>query len=107
MQAGWWWLIPVIVIGSLITIGKSELIAEIYLDLASVHESQGDVSAALDELQECLDLVTLGEGPDAQAGPRALWRVLLRMAAGVAGMGCDSAGSSNPRRAYGRVSNLW
>ena len=67
-------------IGQLIMVGDMDLIAEFYLDLASMYERQEDVQAAIDELIEGTDLVTLGEGEKATSGPNALWRMLNRQA---------------------------
>lgn len=67
-------------IGQLIMVGDMDLLAEFYLDLASMHERKEDVQAAIEELIEGTDLVTLGEGEKATSGPSALWRLLNRQA---------------------------
>lgn len=66
-------------IGMLIQAGDTRLLAEMYLDLSSIHMGRADVSAALAELSEGLDVITLGEGHAATDGPDILWRLLLRL----------------------------
>lgn len=60
--------------------GQMELIAELYLDLSHVHLRNGAPAVAMAELEEAVDLLTLGEGFEADGGPDAMWRLLLRMA---------------------------
>jgi tetratricopeptide (TPR) repeat protein len=60
--------------------GDAELIVELYLDLATAHLRSGDTDRALREVEEGLDVVTLGDGAAAEKGPRSLWR-LLQLAA--------------------------
>jgi tetratricopeptide (TPR) repeat protein len=67
-------------IGLAIHAGDMELLAELYLDLSSMYMGKGDPEKAITELREGLDLVTMGEGAEAQEGPKILWRLLLRMA---------------------------
>ncbi|HWN68484.1 MAG TPA: AAA family ATPase, partial [Haliangium sp.] len=67
-------------IGLAIHAGDMELLAELYLDLSSMYMGKGDPEKAITELREGLDLVTMGEGAEAQDGPKILWRLLLRMA---------------------------
>ena len=67
-------------VGHSIASGDWELIADLYLDLSSVLMRAGDAEGARRELEECLDLVTLGEGAASRAGPDALWRVIMRLA---------------------------
>lgn len=67
-------------IGLLITEGEMELLADFYLDLASIYERNEDVTSAIAELVEGTDLVTLGEGENATTGPESLWRLLHRQA---------------------------
>ncbi|WP_428262251.1 protein kinase domain-containing protein [Haliangium sp.] len=67
-------------IGMVIPVGDMELLAELYLDLSAVFMRAGSPEEAISELREGLDLVTLGEGAAATAGPKQLWRLLLRMA---------------------------
>ena len=67
-------------IGLLITEGEMELLADFYLDLASMYERNDDIPSAIAELVEGTDLVTLGEGENATTGPESLWRMLHRQA---------------------------
>lgn len=67
-------------IGLAIHAGDMELLAELYLDLSSMYMGKGEPERAITELREGLDLVTMGEGAEAQDGPKILWRLLLRMA---------------------------
>jgi Tfp pilus assembly protein PilF len=50
-------------IGAAIATGDSALIADSYLDLASVLIRVGKSAAATRELEEAIDLMTLGDGP--------------------------------------------
>ena len=65
------------------------LVCELYLDLATALLRAGDPEAAYHELVECIDLVTLGEGPTAIHGPDPFWRILRAQAQLV-----DNAGDS-------------
>jgi serine/threonine-protein kinase len=56
-----------------------QLIMNAYSALGSLHANQGQLDQALGELQEGLDLFTLGEGPRAPVD-FGIWRYLLRMA---------------------------
>jgi tetratricopeptide (TPR) repeat protein len=67
-------------IGLAIHAGDMELLAELYLDLSSMYMGKSEPDKAITELREGLDLVTMGEGAEAQDGPKILWRLLLRMA---------------------------
>lgn len=67
-------------LGLAIPNGNMDLIAELYLDLSHVHLRNGSPEVAMGELEEAVDLLTLGEGIDANGGPEAMWRLLLRMA---------------------------
>ena len=67
-------------IGITIPTGQMDILAELYIDLSSAHLRNGQPEAALAELIEGIDLVTLGEGASADFGPDCIWRMLLRMA---------------------------
>jgi eukaryotic-like serine/threonine-protein kinase len=67
-------------IGLAIPTGDGTLIAEMYLELAAVLTRGGDAELARRELEEGVDLVTLGEGMAAPGGPPELWRMLVRLA---------------------------
>jgi predicted ATPase len=67
-------------VGAAIATGDSELIAETYLDLAAVMVRIGKMAGARRELEEAIDMVTLGEGPRSPRAPRNLWRLTLKLA---------------------------
>ncbi len=67
-------------IGASIPAGNMELVTELYLDLSAMLLRDGDTTAAIAELEEGLDLITLGEGGGATGGSASLWRLLLRLA---------------------------
>jgi len=67
-------------VGAAIATGDSELIAETYLDLAAVLIRVGKGAAARRELEEAIDMVTLGEGGGSPRAPRNLWRLTLKLA---------------------------
>ncbi len=74
-------------IGMAIASGDGTLIADLYLDLATMLTRAGDAEAARRELEEGIDLVTLGEGMSARGGPPELWRMLVRLAQLASGTG--------------------
>jgi serine/threonine protein kinase/tetratricopeptide (TPR) repeat protein len=67
-------------VGRAISTGDMDLVCELYLDLATALQRAGDAEAALRELVECIDLVTLGEGFTAIDGPEPFWRILRAQA---------------------------
>ncbi len=67
-------------VGRAISTGDMNLVCELYLDLATALLRAGDPAAALRELVECIDLVTLGEGEGAIDGPEPFWRILRAQA---------------------------
>ncbi len=67
-------------VGRAISTGNMGLVCELYLDLAAALQRSGDPDAALSELVECIDLVTLGEGPSSFDGPDPFWRILRAQA---------------------------
>ncbi len=67
-------------VGRAIATGDMELVCELYLDLSAALLRAGDPAAALRELGECIDLVTLGEGITAIDGPEPFWRILRAQA---------------------------
>jgi tetratricopeptide (TPR) repeat protein len=67
-------------IGRAISCGAMGQVCELYLDLAVVLCRTADLRTAVRELVECIDIVTLGEGIDAQRGPEPFWRVLYTKA---------------------------
>jgi hypothetical protein len=74
-------------IGRAIASGDMDLVCELYLELSTVMLRAGDPDGAGRELVECIDLVTLGEGVSALAGPTQLWRVVRAQAQIVSGLG--------------------
>jgi serine/threonine-protein kinase len=66
-------------LGHALRSGDRQLVAEIYLDLCTFLQRDGDVAAAIEELTEGVLLVTGGEGPGAADGPPILWRLLARL----------------------------
>lgn len=67
-------------IGAAIATGDGALIADSYLDLASVLIRLGKGAVAATELAEGVDMMTLGEGPRSPRGPVNLWKVCLKQA---------------------------
>jgi tetratricopeptide (TPR) repeat protein len=74
-------------IGHAIASGDGTLIAELYLDLAGILTRGGDAESARRELEEGIDLVTVGEGMGARSGPPEMWRLLVRLAQLASGAG--------------------
>lgn len=68
-------------IGQLIEAGDLDALCQAYLELSEVLLRIGQRVAARDELVQCVDVTTLGEGIGATVGPRPLWRVLRTLAA--------------------------
>jgi tetratricopeptide (TPR) repeat protein len=66
-------------IGLSITTGQIDLLTELYLDLATMLLRAGNPQLAVAELEEGINLLTLGDGGHAQSGPPGLWRLLLRL----------------------------
>ncbi len=56
-----------------------DILTDAYLDLATMCLRAGDVKAAIRELEEGIDLVTMGEGPKVRRAPAKFWRLLLRL----------------------------
>lgn len=67
-------------IGQTIPTGRVDLLCDLYLDMSSMLLRDARSSIASSELEEAVDLVTLGEGAHADSGPETLWRLLLRLA---------------------------
>jgi serine/threonine-protein kinase len=67
-------------VGAAIATGDGELIAETYLDLAAVLIRVSKGPTARRELEEAIDMVTLGEGGGSSRAPRNLWRLTLKLA---------------------------
>ncbi len=56
-----------------------DILTDAYLDLATMCLRAGDVRGAITELEEGIDLVTMGEGPKVRKAPTKFWRLLLRL----------------------------
>jgi len=67
-------------VGRAIATGDMNLVCELYLDLSTALLRNGDGDKAQNELVECIDLATLGEGFTAIEGPEPFWRVLRAQA---------------------------
>ncbi|MBK9034766.1 MAG: AAA family ATPase [Myxococcales bacterium] len=67
-------------IGAAIATGDSELIADSYLDLASVLIRAGKSATAVRELEEAIDLMTLGDGPRSPRAPVNMWKIVQKLA---------------------------
>jgi len=67
-------------IGAAIATGDSALIADSYLDLASVLIRTGKGPGAARELEEAIDLMTLGDGPRSPRAPINMWKLVLKLA---------------------------
>jgi serine/threonine protein kinase/tetratricopeptide (TPR) repeat protein len=76
-------------VGRAIATGDMSLVCELYLDLSAALLRGGDPDTALNELVECIDLATLGEGFTAIDGPEPFWRILRAQAQMI-----DNAGDS-------------
>ncbi|GAB4559678.1 MAG: hypothetical protein Tsb0020_05720 [Haliangiales bacterium] len=86
-------------IGSSIRLGHSTLILDSYLSLVAVYEGAGKLDEALRELEECVDLVTMGEPDGGNAMPVGLWQMFLRQAE----LYQRTGDLSSARRACGRA----
>jgi serine/threonine protein kinase/tetratricopeptide (TPR) repeat protein len=56
-----------------------DILTDAYLDLATMCLRADDVKGAIRELEEGVDLVTMGEGPKVTHAPVKFWRLLLRL----------------------------
>jgi serine/threonine-protein kinase len=66
-------------VGIAIPIFAVELLTETYLDLATMMLRNGQSAEAAVELEESIDLITMGEGPSTTSAPTQFWRLLLRL----------------------------
>jgi tetratricopeptide (TPR) repeat protein len=67
-------------IGRAIRGGDGELLCQAYLDLARALQEQSDDERATAELEQAIDVITLGQGLGAPGCPGGLWRVGLALA---------------------------
>lgn len=79
-------------IGRALRLGDLDHTVELYLGLATMLRGAGDPAAALSELAEALDIVTLGAGAGGSVGPVDTWRLLLL--AGDINARADAAGAA-------------
>ncbi len=74
-------------IGRAIRGGDPEFLCQAYLDLARTLDSRGNSAQALSELEQAIDLITLGQGLNALSAPGGLWRVAFALAERQLGAG--------------------
>ncbi len=67
-------------IGAAIASGDGNLIADAYVDLATVLIRVGKSAEAARELEEAVDLITLGDGARSRRAPAHLWQVVIKLA---------------------------
>jgi serine/threonine-protein kinase len=67
-------------IGMAIPMLDVSTLCDAYLDLATFLLRVGRSDDAMRELEEGIDVITLGEGPEATSAPERFWRLLLRLA---------------------------
>lgn len=56
-----------------------DVLTDSYLDLATMLLREEKPDEAVSEMEEAVDLITMGEGPSAAIGPKNFWRILLRL----------------------------
>ncbi len=62
-----------------IPIFAMDILTDTYLDLATMLLRSGEQMNAVSELEEAVDIITVGEGPSASTVPKNFWRILLRL----------------------------
>ena len=67
-------------IGLGMRIGDRAYLCSAYIDLARAIDRLGQTHAAIDELRQAIDVITLGEGLPCANGPDNLWRIGLHLA---------------------------
>jgi len=67
-------------LGTALQSGQTSLMCELILDLASILVRSSRTKEAIRELEEGIDLLSLGEGPSGRGGPVELWTLALRWA---------------------------
>jgi tetratricopeptide (TPR) repeat protein len=93
-------------IGKAIATGATALAIDVYVDLAGVLARMGEPEAANRELGECIDVVTLGEGPAATSGPPNLWEVFKRKALLLSSLGDQGGALQMAEAALGHASRV-
>ena len=66
--------------GAALRAGDRDTLCQIYLDLAQALDRAGRTDEATAELEQAIDVLTLGEGLARATGPERLWRVGLALA---------------------------
>jgi tetratricopeptide (TPR) repeat protein len=66
--------------GAALRAGDRDTLCQIYLDLAQALDRAGRIDEATAELEQAIDVLTLGEGLARATGPERLWRVGLALA---------------------------
>jgi tetratricopeptide (TPR) repeat protein len=67
-------------IGRAIRGGDPDFLCQAYLDLARLLEQTSDGAKAIAELQQAIDVITLGQGLSAVSAPAGLWRIAIALA---------------------------
>ena len=67
-------------IGLAMRTGNREYLCDAYIDLARAVDRVGQTGAAIDELKQAIDVITMGEGMPSTSSPHNLWRVGLHLA---------------------------
>ncbi len=67
-------------ISQVIPLGKVGILTELFVELSAVLVARNETHTAQQELEECISIVTVGEGIHTQKGPKQLWRAFLRLA---------------------------
>lgn len=67
-------------IGLAMPLFAADILTDTYLDLGTMQLRNGDRLSAVKELEEGVDIVTVGEGGSANLAPKRFWRILLRLA---------------------------
>ncbi|MBT8492250.1 MAG: protein kinase [Deltaproteobacteria bacterium] len=60
--------------------GQTELMTELYRDLATLMVRASRSDDAIKELEEAIDMLTWGEGPRGRGGPPTVWMLVYRLA---------------------------
>jgi hypothetical protein len=67
-------------VGAAIASGDLSRTAVLYAELGSALARTGELAEGIEELEQGVDLVTLGDGPGGLSGPPELWRLVLELA---------------------------
>lgn len=86
-------------IGDAIRSGKREFLCQCYLDSIRALDAQDRFEEGTKELQEGINIITLGEGLRTTSGPDRLWRLGLKLAERLAKVGSLAEASENAQLA--------